>query len=117
MPGDEEYLDVAYNPSEEKIYFTGYDGMVYSSDQRRYVGLDPIVASGAHGPVGVDYLNNKVYWVQYNAGNYFICMRTWMGRLHCQYCQTEIMRLLVWMCTLNRMQYTLLRAMLFTEWH
>ena len=33
MSGDEEYLDVAYNPSEEKIYFTGYDGMVYSSYQ------------------------------------------------------------------------------------
>src|SRR5688572_1989606 len=24
------------------------------------------------------------------------CMRTWMARLHYQYCQTEIMRLLVW---------------------
>ena len=71
MAGDEEYLDVAYNPSEEKIYFTGYDGAVYSSFQDGS-GAGPIVTTGAYGPVGVDYLNNKVYWVRYNAGNYFI---------------------------------------------
>ena len=35
MPGDEEYLDVAYDATEEKIYFTGYDGKVYSADQGR----------------------------------------------------------------------------------
>ena len=71
MSGDEEYLDIAYNPSEEKIYFTGYDGLVYSSYQDG-TGAGPVVFSQAHGPVGVDYNNNKVYWVQYNAGNYFI---------------------------------------------
>ena len=71
MAGDEEYLDVAYNPSEEKIYFTGYDGMVYSSNQDG-TGAAPIVTTQAHGPVGVDYLNDKVYWVRYSGGNYFI---------------------------------------------
>ncbi|HEX6223096.1 MAG TPA: gliding motility-associated C-terminal domain-containing protein [Chryseolinea sp.] len=71
MPGDEEYLDVAYNPSEEKIYFTGYDGKVYSAFQDGS-GAVQIVGSEAYGPVGVDYLNNKVYWVRYTAGNYYV---------------------------------------------
>ncbi|HZB13084.1 MAG TPA: hypothetical protein VE467_08655, partial [Chryseolinea sp.] len=71
MPGDEEYLDIAYNPSEEKIYFTGYDGWIYSSFQDGTVA-NPIITSGAYGAIGVDYANNKVYWVRENAGNYDI---------------------------------------------
>ena len=31
MGGDEEYLDVAYNISDENIYFTGYNDAIYSS--------------------------------------------------------------------------------------
>jgi gliding motility-associated-like protein len=71
MAGDEEYLDVAYNASEEKIYFTGYDGAIYSAYQDGS-GATMIVGSNAYGPVGVDYANGKVYWVQYNAGTYSI---------------------------------------------
>ena len=94
MPGDEEYLDVAYDPSEEKIYFTGYDGMVYSSDQNGTGAGHRLSPSGAHGPVGVDYLNDKVYWVRYSAGNYFIMYANLDGSSRFQYCQTEIVRLL-----------------------
>ncbi len=69
MSGDEEYLDVAYNPSEEKIYFTGADGAVYSSSYNG-AGAALISSSNANGAIGVDYINAKVYWVEYNAGNY-----------------------------------------------
>jgi gliding motility-associated-like protein len=74
MAGDEEYGDIAYNPSQEKIYFSGYDnGAVYSAFQDG-TGAAQIVFADAAGPVGVDYINNKVYWVQYIAGNYSIMM-------------------------------------------
>ena len=117
MSGDEEYLDVAYNPSEEKIYFTGYDG----------VGL--LFLSGWHwrwtychhlrptGPLALITLTTRSIGCDIMLEIILSGTRTWMGRLLCQYCQTEIMRLLVWMCTLNRTQYTLLRAMPFIEWH
>lgn len=78
MSLDEEYRDVSYNPSEEKIYFTGDDGNVYSSYQD---GSGAVMIGGgtlASGPIGVDYNNNKVYWVQYAAGNYSI----WMANLN-----------------------------------
>jgi hypothetical protein len=71
MGGDEEYLDIAYNPSEEKIYFTGYDGAVYSCYQDGS-GAAMIAGSNAVGPIGVDYVNGKVYWVEYVTGIYSI---------------------------------------------
>lgn len=71
MGGDEEYLDVAYNPSEEKIYFTGYNGAVYSAYQDGS-GAATIVSANAAGAIGVDYVNGKVYWVQYAAGVYSV---------------------------------------------
>lgn len=71
MGGDEEYLDIAYNPSEEKIYFTGYDGAVYSCYQDGS-GATMIAGSNAIGPIGVDYVNGKVYWVEYVTGLYSI---------------------------------------------
>lgn len=71
MPSDEEYIDMAYNPSEEKIYFTGYDGALYSAYQDG-TGATTLVTANASGPVGVDYVNGKVYWVQYLTGTYTI---------------------------------------------
>ena len=71
MPGDEEYLDVAYNPSEEKIYFTGYNGAVYSAVADGS-GAGMIISANAYGPIGVDYVNGKVYWVQYLTGLYTV---------------------------------------------
>lgn len=72
MAGDEEYLDIAYNPSEEKIYFTGADGAVYSSSYNGAGALMIVATTNASGPIGVDYANAKVYWAEYNAGNYII---------------------------------------------
>jgi gliding motility-associated-like protein len=77
MGTDEEYYDIAYNSSEEKIYVTGYDGNVYSCYQD---GTGAGMISGstlASGPIGVDHSNDKVYWVQYSAGTYSI----WMANL------------------------------------
>ena len=71
MPSDEEYLDMAYNPSEEKIYFTGYNGAVYSAYQDG-TGATTLVSANASGPIGVDYVNGKFYWVQYITGLYTI---------------------------------------------
>lgn len=72
MSGDVEYLDIAYNKSEERIYFTGYDQNLYSSDlDGSNVGY--LVGTGdALGPLGVDYINNKLYWVRQTGPNYFI---------------------------------------------
>ena len=71
MASDEEYIDMAYNPSEEKIYFTGYNGAVYSAFQDG-AGAAMLISANASGPIGVDYINDKVYWVQYVAGTYTI---------------------------------------------
>ncbi len=71
MPSDEEYVDMAYNPSEEKIYFTGYNGAVYSAYQDG-TGATMLVSANASGPIGVDYVNDKFYWVQYITGLYTI---------------------------------------------
>ncbi len=71
MGGDEEYLDVVYNIGDGKLYYTGADNAVYSSyPDGSDVAL--IVGSNAYGPIGVDYLNSKIYWVRYTAPNYFM---------------------------------------------
>ncbi len=93
MSGDEEYLDVAYNPSEEKIYFTGYDGLVYSSYQDG-TGAGPVVVlSELTGPLALITLTTRSIGCNTMLEIILSGMRTWMARLHCQYCQTEIMRL------------------------
>jgi gliding motility-associated-like protein len=71
MGGDEEYFDVTYSKGEEKIYYTGYDNIIYSSNLDGS-GAAIVVGSNAHGPLGIDYVNNKIYWVQYASPNYFV---------------------------------------------
>ncbi|HKZ37013.1 MAG TPA: Ig-like domain-containing protein, partial [Chryseolinea sp.] len=72
MMGDVEYNDVAYNKSNEKIYFTSLDnGLIYSCNLDGS-GAITLVTSESYGPIGVDYINGKIYWVRNTGVNYFI---------------------------------------------
>jgi gliding motility-associated-like protein len=79
MVGDTEYNDVAYNKSNEQIYFTSLDnGLVYSCNLDG-TGANTLITSESYGPIGVDYINSKIYWVRNTGPNYFIMSASLTG--------------------------------------
>lgn len=66
-----DFYDICYNKTTDRIYFSGYDGAMYESNSTGSFGTS-IANDNATGAVGVDYLNNMVYWVN----NYNELMRT-----------------------------------------
>ena len=79
MVGDTEYNDVVYNKSNEKIYFTSLDdGLIYSCNLDG-TGAITLITSESYGPIGVDYVNSKIYWVRNTGPNYFIMSASLTG--------------------------------------
>ncbi len=71
---NDEYSDLAYNEQEDYIYISDISGSgpIYQTDVSGSF-FNPVIASEAYGPLGIDYINNTMYWVRVFGGfNYEI---------------------------------------------
>ncbi len=68
-----EFLDIAYNEAEDFLYYSDYNnGAIFQSDASGSFH-QAVVSSEAYGPIGIDYINNALYWVRVTGGfNYEI---------------------------------------------